>query len=327
MSVLRIARQSLLVLACVAGLSVGFVAETAHAQAARHLRRRPGAGMGGGFTPSVTKADLKKFAAVLSLDELQTETADELLAAYQAEHDVFAKQARKDMDRIRTEFEDSQDPSVFRDEMPKVMETYREGSQKIEKQFFDDVKSLLTPQQAERLAEGRARACTAASAACRQACSAERVWTWSQRSNSSNSPRTRPSSRRCSTGTRRSRSCPGRTRQDSRGTHRRHDAGRAGRRRRLQLRHGADAQGHGRDAQGRRGSLPDQRAVRPQRRSDTPRGPPGRVCPAGPQDDLPPRVPRDSRRQVPQGRGRSSTTSAEQKSTISELLETYEAAK
>lgn len=149
MTLLRTARRALFLSALLAGMAIGFAAEPVHAQrTAVTVGGR--AGMGGGFTPSVTKADLKKFAALLSLDDLQTETSSELLAAYQAEHDVIATTARKDMDRIRTEFEDSQDPSVFRDEMPKVMQTYQDASKKLEKQFFDDLKSLLTPQQAER---------------------------------------------------------------------------------------------------------------------------------------------------------------------------------
>lgn len=149
MSAFGTLRRGFALLACVAGLSVGILAESAHAQrGAISVGGR--AGMGNGFAPSISKADLKKFAAVLSLDELQTETSEQLLAAFQAEHDVIAKQARKEMDRIRVEFEDSQDPSVFRDEMPKVMEVYRTESQKIEKQFFDDMKLLLNAEQTER---------------------------------------------------------------------------------------------------------------------------------------------------------------------------------
>ncbi len=149
MSMHRSARRTLPLLACVAGLMLGFASAPAIAQRGAVSVGMRG-GPGGGFAPSVSKADLKKFAAVLSLDEDQFATAESLLGAFQAEHDVIAQKARKDMERIRTEFEDSQDPSVFRDEMPKVMETYQKASQSLEKQFFDDVKSLLKPEQAER---------------------------------------------------------------------------------------------------------------------------------------------------------------------------------
>jgi hypothetical protein len=109
------------------------------------------AGMGGmDFAAPVNKADLKKFAAILALDEDQTMVAEELLAAMQSEHDVLAKQARKDVDRIMNDFRDSQDPSVFAEDMPRVMETYQNGTAALQSRFFDDLKSLLTPAQTEK---------------------------------------------------------------------------------------------------------------------------------------------------------------------------------
>jgi len=138
-----------IVLACAVGVTVGVGAEQAAAQRGGMAMGMRG-GPGGGFAAPISKADLKKFGATLALDADQLSTAEVLLEAMQAEHDVIAKQARKEMDRIRMEFEDSRDPSIWRDEFPKAMEAYQKGSQSLEKQFFEDVKMLLTPAQTER---------------------------------------------------------------------------------------------------------------------------------------------------------------------------------
>jgi hypothetical protein len=143
-------RRSLALLGCVAGLSLAITADTALAQrGGGGFAVRAGSGMGS-MSPSVTKAHLKKFAALLELDEVQLTTAEDFLAAFQAEHDVIAKQMRKDSERISQEVQDSQDFSLFREEMPKVMETYRTAAEAQEKQFFSDFRSILTPGQEER---------------------------------------------------------------------------------------------------------------------------------------------------------------------------------
>ncbi len=145
----RTRRSFVLLAGCLVALTVGVCTQPALAQrGAVSVGMR--AGLGGGFAPPVSKADLKKFTGVLSLDDIQVETAEQLLAAMQSEHDVYAEKARKEIDRLRVEFQDSQDPTVFRDEMPKVMQAYTTGAAAVEKQFFDDLKSLLTPEQVEK---------------------------------------------------------------------------------------------------------------------------------------------------------------------------------
>ncbi|MBX3406481.1 MAG: hypothetical protein KF869_06930 [Phycisphaeraceae bacterium] len=139
---------STLVLAASIG-ACAFAASPALAQRGVTVGTRMGPG-GMDFAAPVNKADLKRYVALLALDEDQTMVAEELLAAMQTEHDVLAKQARKDSERIINEFRDSQDPSVFGEEMPKVMETYQAGSASLQARYFDDLKALLTPQQTER---------------------------------------------------------------------------------------------------------------------------------------------------------------------------------
>lgn len=130
-------------------LMIGASPSVALAQRGGMAVRAGGPG-GMDFAAPVSKADLKKFGAVLNLDEDQTMVAEELLAAMHAEHETLAKKTRKDSERIMNEFRDSQDPSVFSEEMPKVMQTYQEGAAALQKQYFEDLQAMLTPAQTEK---------------------------------------------------------------------------------------------------------------------------------------------------------------------------------
>lgn len=130
-------------------LTIGTTPSVALAQRGGMAVRAGGPG-GMDFAAPVSKADLKKFGAVLKLDEDQTMVAEELLAAMHAEHDTLAKKTRKESERIMNEFRDSQDPSVFSEEMPKVMQTYQEGAAAMQKRYFEDLQAMLTPAQTEK---------------------------------------------------------------------------------------------------------------------------------------------------------------------------------
>lgn len=136
---------------CLAAITLTIGSAPAEALAQRGgMAVRAGGPGGMEFAAPVSKADLKKFNVILKLDEDQTMVAEELLAAMHAEHETLAKTTRKESERIMNEFRDSQDPSVFSEEMPKVMQTYQEGAAAMQKRYFEDLQALLTPAQTEK---------------------------------------------------------------------------------------------------------------------------------------------------------------------------------
>ncbi len=114
----------------------------------------PGGGMGmfgdrNPFDPPVESAQLDRYAKILGLDADQTAVAKALLEAQIGEFNPAAKAAREKMEAARESFRESRDPSVWRD-MGAVFEELRTKRAAVEKQFFTDVKSLLTDEQAAK---------------------------------------------------------------------------------------------------------------------------------------------------------------------------------
>lgn len=106
-----------------------------------------GPGSGG---ERVSSEDLNKFDSVLGLSKDQAAAAQSLFDAYSAGYDQAQKALREKMDRLREEFQDTRDPSIWQTEMPPAMEKFRGQVAASEKSFFDDLKMLLTPDQAGR---------------------------------------------------------------------------------------------------------------------------------------------------------------------------------
>lgn len=118
-----------------------------------------GGGPGGGgmgmfgdrnpFDPPIESAQLDRYAKILGLDADQKTAAQALLEAQIGEFNPAAKAAREKMEAARESFRESRDPSVWRD-MGAVFEDLRTKRSAVEKQFFTDVKSLLTDEQAAK---------------------------------------------------------------------------------------------------------------------------------------------------------------------------------
>ncbi|MGD9689254.1 MAG: hypothetical protein AB7K52_00105 [Phycisphaerales bacterium] len=105
-----------------------------------------GPGGGGGMEPAVTSEQLEKYAQMLRLGPDQHDAAKALFDGYFAAHQARATKAREAAEAAREEFRESRDPSVFQ-EMGEKMRAFREEGQKAEKQLFDDIKSVLNPDQ------------------------------------------------------------------------------------------------------------------------------------------------------------------------------------
>jgi Spy/CpxP family protein refolding chaperone len=112
-----------------------------------------GMGMGGGigqlFEAPISTRDLQKYAEMLSLTPEQRETLEILLEASQQEFSEKAGEARRKLEALREEAREARDPSVWRD-MGVQMDAFRKARATMEAGFFNDMKALLTPAQAEK---------------------------------------------------------------------------------------------------------------------------------------------------------------------------------
>lgn len=109
-----------------------------------------GGGFGRGAEPPVSTGELDRYGNLLGLTDEQREAAKSLLEAMQAEHQEMSAKNREEMQALRDEFQESQDPAIFRDKMPEIMGRMRAGREKLEKGFFDDMKTMLTDEQSAK---------------------------------------------------------------------------------------------------------------------------------------------------------------------------------
>ncbi len=101
----------------------------------------------------ITRTSVKRYADLLGLDEAQREVFDVLFEGYITSYQDARAQATGDMEEVQAEFRDTQDFSLFRDRMPAILSTFREKSAALESQFFGDLRSVLSEEQGERMAD------------------------------------------------------------------------------------------------------------------------------------------------------------------------------
>lgn len=108
-----------------------------------------GGGMfgGGGMDAPVTKAEIERYGKILKFTSDQAEAAKVLLEGFEAAYKPKQDAARKAMEEAREEFRETRDQSVWT-AVSEKMAKLREERVAAEKQLLDDVKSLLTPDQA-----------------------------------------------------------------------------------------------------------------------------------------------------------------------------------
>lgn len=104
-------------------------------------------GIGGETGPPVTRDHLKQYARVLGLSADQLAAAELLVDAAIQQHTLAKVEMTEKLGDLRAEAAESGDWHILMDEMPPVREKYAAAREKIEKDFFDDLKLLLTPDQ------------------------------------------------------------------------------------------------------------------------------------------------------------------------------------
>lgn len=118
---------------------------TASPASAQGFRMAQGAG---GGAQTVSAEDLKVYGRVLSLDDAQQQAAEALHGAYVAERDKGEKDMRDQFRKLRDEFEDTRDMSIWQNKIPDITNTYAKQSKDLDKSFLSDIKSLLRADQA-----------------------------------------------------------------------------------------------------------------------------------------------------------------------------------
>ncbi|MFM9959478.1 MAG: hypothetical protein ACKVZJ_15585 [Phycisphaerales bacterium] len=106
----------------------------------------PGAG-GSPVRAPVTTKDLARFSQVLGLTGEQQDAVKAMLESTVSEFNTVAKEQREKMSEIEAEFQESRDPSVFREKMPEIMQKMATKRGELEKAFLGDLKLTLNPEQ------------------------------------------------------------------------------------------------------------------------------------------------------------------------------------
>lgn len=107
-------------------------------------------GAAGTGQTKVTPEDVTIYAKVLGLTSEQKQAADALHAAYLADVEKADTDRNEAMRKIREEFEDTRDPSIWQNKMPDLMRKQVEKSKEMQASFLNDLKTMLTPEQAAK---------------------------------------------------------------------------------------------------------------------------------------------------------------------------------
>lgn len=109
----------------------------------------PGGGMFGGMRDGasrISERQFKTYADLLKMNKDQRDAADALREGFNKELELQDRDMQKKREDAMAKFRDSQDQSVW-DDMRTQMDKSRDNRKKAESAFFDDVKTLLTPDQ------------------------------------------------------------------------------------------------------------------------------------------------------------------------------------
>lgn len=135
---------SITLAACITISAVaGFGAERAQAQMFSSMSRGGAAGM------VVSKRSLEEYSELLGLSAEQKATIKTLHEGYRAAVDAMNEEFEGKQEAIQEKARDG-DMSVFQKELPELMKEQAEKSRGLTKQFLDDMKATLTPEQSEK---------------------------------------------------------------------------------------------------------------------------------------------------------------------------------
>ncbi|MBM4109212.1 MAG: hypothetical protein FJ255_10455 [Phycisphaerae bacterium] len=109
-----------------------------------------GEGGPGGGGNTISRRGVDKYAAALEMTSEQKEAAVALHEGYQAAVGEVQRAFAESIAEMRRSFEESQDPSVFGEKMPKARGEQRAKLAALEKSLLADLRAILTPDQAQR---------------------------------------------------------------------------------------------------------------------------------------------------------------------------------
>jgi hypothetical protein len=126
---------------CVATL--GSVATTAHAQMGMMMQ-------GAGGDISITRKGFEAYVRILGLDADQKEVAKDLMDGNRAANKSLMEDMQAKMRQLGEKARESGDWQAMQKDMPAIAAEFAEKSEKLQTQFFDDLKGLLNEQQMEK---------------------------------------------------------------------------------------------------------------------------------------------------------------------------------
>ena len=110
-------------------------------------------GGAGGAEPSLDARTVGEYARILELDVHQLEAMEAIRAAAARELQRVRVERTELSDDLRAEATEIGDFSILAEEMPQIQERFRREAEGIERRFLDDLRLLLTPDQADRWPE------------------------------------------------------------------------------------------------------------------------------------------------------------------------------
>lgn len=105
-------------------------------------------GLGDG---QITRTSATHYADLLNLDAEQRGVLDVLFQGYSTGYQDARAAMTRDMEKIQAEFQDTQDFTLFRDQMPKITQTFRDRATSLESSFFADIEAILRDDQRDRM--------------------------------------------------------------------------------------------------------------------------------------------------------------------------------
>jgi len=102
------------------------------------------------FSSPVSTRALADYATILALTPEQKDALKSLHEGYTTAHAELGKDMKKAMQDAQEKVAETQDWKAFQKDMMKVMKPLTERGEKLEKGFYDDLKSLLDARQQER---------------------------------------------------------------------------------------------------------------------------------------------------------------------------------
>ncbi len=105
-----------------------------------------------GIDESITRKGYDAYVRILGLDDAQKDAVRDLLDGNKSAFKTMREDMQAKMRQLGEKARETQNWSVWQDEMPKIAKDYAAKKDTYEKQFFDDLKGLLTSDQIGKFA-------------------------------------------------------------------------------------------------------------------------------------------------------------------------------